>query len=138
VKQGSVYRALARLAQHPLFYDKLKKENGIPVMVFEIMLRRNAQKRRGTVTSLGSKAASGGGREPQQGQAAEEEEDDFTDELVVRLRRDYASIRIQSCVRTYLARVRHAKTLKLLSDENIMNVYRKQSSVHFSDPTKKV
>lgn len=83
--------------------------------------------------SLGSRATA-----PEQGGAAAEEgeDDDFTDELVVRLRRDYASIRIQSCVRTYLARVRHAKALKLLSDENIMNVYRKQSSVHFSESSR--
>ena len=103
-------------------------------MVFEIMLRRNAQRRRGTVTSLGSK-----GTAPEKSGAAAVEEgegDDFTDELVARLRRDYASIRIQSCVRTYLARVRHAKALKLLSDENIMNVYRKQSSVHFSEASR--
>jgi hypothetical protein len=112
--KGKVYRALARLTRHPSFYDKLKKENGIPVMVFELKLRRQAHRqsnRKSSVASVHSEKS----QDEMLAPAADEDENDFTDELVARLKKDHACIKIQACARTYLARRRHALLLELLT-----------------------
>lgn len=117
--QGKVYRALARLAGHSFFYDKLKKENGIPVLVYEHGLRRQAQKqrqnkRKSSLESLSSKRSQ---TDVYVGKIDEEEDDnddEFTDELVVRLKRDYACIKIQACCRKFLTRQRHIRLMELL------------------------
>ena len=113
--QGKVYRALARLAGHPLFYDKVKKENGIPVLVYEHRLRRQAQRhatRKLSTASLLSKHSLD--LESLGDVHDDDNEDEFTDDLVVRLKRDYACIKIQACCRTFMTRQRHVRLMELL------------------------
>lgn len=116
VVQGKVYRALARLAGHPLFYDKLKKENGIPVIVYEHRIRRHAQKQNNLVSSIASSSSkNSAGLEPIDHVFDDDDNDDeFTDELVVRLKRDYACIKIQACCRTFMTKQRHVRLMELL------------------------
>ncbi len=119
---------MTRIARHPLYYDKLKKENGIPVMVFEIQLRRKAQRiRRGSTTSLTSQDAKLLNGESN----VDDDDDDFTDDLVSRLRKDLSAIRIQSCIRAYLAKQRHLRMLALLNADAIA-IYKNKSRVIFS------
>jgi hypothetical protein len=121
-----VYHALARLAGHPQFYDKLKKENGIPVLIYELNIRRQNQKkqqnnRKASTASLSSKRSLD---VDSLGEGAEEEEDsegDFAEELVFRLKRDHACIKIQACCRTFLTHQRQVRLMELLGKFKLKN-----------------
>ena len=117
VAQGKVYRALARLAGHPMFYDKLKKENGIPVIVYEHRIRRHAQKQNNRVSSSASLTSKRSADAESIDQVASDDTDideEFTDELVSRLKRDYACIKIQACGRRFMTKQRHVRLMELL------------------------
>lgn len=89
----------------------MKKENGVPVLAYELRIRRPAQKhcnRRESTTSLSSKQSLG------VDVMDDDNDDEFTDELVARLKRDYACIKIQACCRAFITKQRHLRLLELL------------------------
>jgi hypothetical protein len=96
---------LAKLTVHPEFYDRLRKANGVSVLIFELkkLFAQNAQERERKSVLQMKKSQSGKlGREHQ-----DLEDEAIFIELSVQLRKDALIIKIQSCVRAFLARKRH-------------------------------
>jgi hypothetical protein len=80
--KDTVYKAIARLAQHPNFYTILVNLGEVPIVCYELTLRRKSDSRK----NRRSRLAAG-------------EEDDGTEKLFSVMRQDWAVSRIQSIFR---------------------------------------
>jgi len=80
--KDTVYRALSKLTQHPEFYSILVRINEVPIVCYEMTIRKRSDSRKNRRARL-----------------VAGEDDDGTEALFFVLRQDWAATRIQSIVR---------------------------------------